>query len=348
MVGLMQPLRIGRFEATNRVFMAPCTRHRATINDVPTPMMARYYGQRASAGLLISEGISPEPRGRGYFYTPGMYTEEQQAAWSKVATAVHERGGRIFGQIMHCGRISDPELQPGGELPIAPSAIQPDPAFRGYTMACPRPMRHHVTPRALETDEIPALIESFSAAARGLVDAGFDGIELHAGSGYLPMQFLSSNTNRRDDAYGGDIAGRSKFVLDVVDAMGGAIGLDRVAVKLAPAFRFHDVHDEDPAALYAYVARMLSDRGLAYIQASDTGDFYSHPGLHPIDLVRANYSGTIVANGGFNAETGEAAVVKGLCRDRRCAQLSARHRGPDYRTGGRLCPRVQGQPKHIA
>src|SRR5579859_5858268 len=186
---------IGRFEAANRIFMAPCTRHRATIDEVPTPRMVKYYADRASAGLIISEGISPEPRGRGYYFTPGAYNDAQQDGWVPIARAVHARGGRIFGQIMHCGRISDPALQPDGALPIAPSAVQPDPNFRGYTMACPRPKRHHFTPRALETEEIPRLVDSFADAARRLVAAGFDGVELHGASGYLPMQFLSSSSN---------------------------------------------------------------------------------------------------------------------------------------------------------
>jgi len=302
---------IGRFEAANRIFMAPCTRHRATIDEVPTPRMVKYYADRASAGLIISEGISPEPRGRGYYFTPGAYNDAQQDGWVPIARAVHARGGRIFGQIMHCGRISDPALQPDGALPIAPSAVQPDPNFRGYTMACPRPKRHHFTPRALETEEIPRLVDSFADAARRLVAAGFDGVELHGASGYLPMQFLSSSSNRREDAYGGDVAGRARFVLDIIDAMGGAIGNDRVAIKLAPAFRFHDVHDDDPVSLYSYVAKMLSNRGLAYVQASSYGDYCSYSHFDPIGLVRANYEGVLVANGGFSRESAEQAIQDG-------------------------------------
>lgn len=307
---LFDPITLGDVQMANRVFMSPCTRNRATMDEVPTDVMVDYYAQRASCGLIISEGISPEPRGRGYDRVPGAFNDAQQAAWKPVAEAVHTNGGHIFGQIMHCGRIAHPEMQPGGALPIAPSAVRPDPEYRGYTYACPKPDRPYDTPRALELDEIPALIDSFGEAARRLVAAGFDGVELHAASGYLPNQFLTSSTNRRDDAYGGDIARRARFVLDVVDAMIGTVGAGRVAVKLAPAFRFHDVHDDDPVALYTHVARQLSDRGLAYVQASTYGAYYSYE-FDPIALVRENYRGTLVANGGFTLDSGNAILAEG-------------------------------------
>lgn len=307
---LFDPITLGGVEMTNRIFMSPCTRNRAGMDEVPTPVMADYYAQRAGSGLLIAEGISPEPRGRGYYRVPGAFNDAQEQAWKPVADAVHARSGRIFGQIMHCGRISVSELQPGGDLPIAPSAVQPDPAYRGYTYACPKPDRFYDTPRALELDEIPALIDSFGDCARRLVAAGFDGVELHAASGYLPNQFLTSSTNKRSDAYGGDIARRARFVLDVVDAMIGTVGAGRVAVKLAPAFRFHDVHDDDPVALYAHVASQLSGRGLAYVQASTYGSYYSYD-FDPIALVREHYKGPLVANGGFNLESGQAMLDEG-------------------------------------
>jgi len=307
---LFDPITLGDVEMSNRMFMSPCTRNRADLDEVPTPVMTDYYAQRAGSGLIIAEGISPEPRGRGYYRVPGAFNDRQEQAWRPVAEAVHARGGRIFGQIMHCGRIAHAELQPGGELPIAPSAVRPDPAFRGYTYACPKPDRPYDTPRALELDEIPALIDSFGESARRLVAAGFDGVELHAASGYLPNQFLASNSNRRTDAYGGDIPRRSRFVLDVVDAMIGAVGAGRVAVKLAPAFRFHDVHDEDAPALYAHLAGKLSERGLAYVQASTYGDYYSYD-FDPIALVREHYRGPLVANGGFNRESGSAILAQG-------------------------------------
>ena len=311
MPDLFSTIDIGGEQAPNRIFMAPCTRNRATAQEVPTPIMATYYGQRASAGLIITEGVNPEPRGRGYFQVPGAHSAAQQEGWRDVARAVTDRGGRIFAQIMHCGRLSFPELQPGGNLPIAPSAVAPAPDFRGMSYGCPKPDSDYPVPRALETNEIAALIDSFADAARLLTDAGLHGVELHAASGYLPMQFLSSNTNLRTDAYGGSIERRARFVLDVVDAMSGAIGANRVAVKLSPAFRFHDVHDEDPVALYGYVARMLSGRGLAYVQVSDFGNYYSFAGMDPIGLVRENYDGTLVANGGLNAISAQALLDEG-------------------------------------
>ncbi|AEG50884.1 12-oxophytodienoate reductase [Sphingobium chlorophenolicum L-1] len=311
MSSLFSSIEIGDATSPNRIFMAPCTRNRAEMDEVPTPMMAIYYGQRASAGLLISEGVNPEPRGRGYYRVPGAYTAAHRTGWQEVARAVTDQGGRIFAQIMHCGRLSVRELQPGGELPIAPSAVPPSPTFRGMSYGCPKPDAPYPTPRPLETDEIPALIESYAAAARLLVDAGLDGVELHGASGYLPMQFLSSNTNLRNDSYGGSIERRARFLLDVIDAMTGAVGAGRVAVKLSPAFRFHDVHDEDPVALYTHVARMLSDRGLAYVQVSDYGDYYSHAGMDPIGLVRAHYNGVLVANGGLNAVSAQALLDEG-------------------------------------
>ena len=307
---LFDPILLGDVEMPNRIFMSPCTRNRATIDEVPTPIMADYYAQRAGAGLIIAEGINPEPRGRGYYRAPGAFNDEQQAAWKPIADAVHAKGGRIFGQIMHCGRIAYRELQPDGELPIAPSAVRPDPDYRGYTYGCPTPEGFYETPRALDLNEIPALIDSFADCADRLVATGFDGVELHAASGYLPNQFLASNTNRRDDIYGGDIVRRCRFVLDIVDAMIGVVGADKVAVKIAPAFRFHDVHDDDPVALYSYLVSRLSGRNIAYVQASDYGQYYSYD-FDPIALVRKHYDGILVANGGFNLERGNACLAEG-------------------------------------
>ena len=308
---LFRPLSLGRLQLPNRMLFAPCTRHRAGADEVPTPIMQTYYRQRAGAGLIISEGINPSPMGRGYHFVPALYDDAQQAAWTPILQGVHDAGGAMFAQLMHNGRLSHHELLPAGAQPIAPSAVRPDPEFRGYMIRCPRVKEPYPEPRALELNEIAGVIDEFAAATRRAFAAGFDGVEIHAGSGYLPMQFLSSNTNQRSDAYGGSIENRARFLLELVEAMSAVDGADRIAVKLSPGFRFHDVHDDDPAALYAHVAQRLSGFGLAYVQASDYGDYYGYEGFDPIGLVRQHYRGLLVGNGGLNRDSGSRMIAEG-------------------------------------
>jgi N-ethylmaleimide reductase len=258
---LFQPVFVGPYRLANRIVMAPLTRSRASEDGVPTSLMAEYYAQRASAGLIIAEGTNISPQGRGYAFTPGIYNDAQVVGWRQVIEAVHARGGRIFPQLWHVGRVSHPALQPGGTLPVAPSAIRPD--AKSFTktgfQAC-------VTPRALATTEIPEIVEQYRHAARNALSAGFDGVEIHAANGYLIEQFLRDSTNKRTDAYGGSRENRARLLLDVTEAVAGVCGGERVGIRLSPVSPVNGADlDSDPAATYAYVVERLNTFGLAYI-----------------------------------------------------------------------------------
>jgi N-ethylmaleimide reductase len=306
--GLFTPVKVGPLELPNRIVMSPMTRIRAGEGCVPSERMVRYYSQRASAGLIITEGTHPSPMGRGYTYPPGLHSEEQAAGWRKVTDAVHAAGGRIFVQLMHAGRVSHSSLLPDHALPVAPSAI----AVSGqvHTFGGKEPFE---TPRPLETEEIPAVIEEYRRAAALSIAAGFDGVELHAATGYLPNQFQVTGSNRRTDAYGGSLEGRTRFTLDVIEALCGVRGADRVGIKIAPGFTVNDTFDDDPAETYTYLARSLNGLGLAYLHVGyDSG--YGRgtaPPFNPIDLLRPVYEGTLLAVGGFSKATGEAAIAAG-------------------------------------
>lgn len=273
------------------------SRHRAHADGTPTDETLLYYRQRASAGLIISEGIYPQEMGKGYMFTPGLTSAVQEQAWLKITDAVHEEGGSIFAQLMHVGRLSDRLLLPGGAAPLAPSAVRPDPNARHYTRNAPRAQRLYETPKAMSVDEIEQVIGQFYECAERSVRAGFDGVELHAASGYLPMQFLTPNTNLRSDRYGGDIAGRSRFVLQCVDAMAAAIGSSRVAIKISPGLVFNDVFDSDPNATYSYLAGELDKRGIAYLQVGSFGMDWDVYGT-----IRPLFSGPIIGVGGLNGD----------------------------------------------
>lgn len=279
---LFAPMALGGVMLSNRICMAPLTRHRSGLDGVPTDLNVEHYRQRASAGLIVTEGIYPSPMGRGYLFTPGLHNLEQEKAWSRVTDAVHQADGRIFGQIMHVGRLSDPLLH-NGELPVAPSAVRPDPTARHYTVNCPRPKRAYPEPRAMTHGEVLDVIGEFADCAARARRAGFDGVELHAASGYLPMQFLSPNTNRRNDEWGGTAQKRCNFVLACVDAMIAETSADFVAVKIAPGWTFHDVFDDDPVTTYSHLVRALSTRSIAYLQIADYGmDWDVYGTLRPL------------------------------------------------------------------
>ncbi|WP_428310507.1 alkene reductase [Hydrocarboniphaga sp.] len=301
---LFQPLQLGRTRLKNRLAMAPMTRQRSTLDGVPTDLNVEYYRQRASAGLLVSEGLYPSAMGRGYLFTPGLHNDAQQAGWKRVTDAVHGEGGAIFGQIMHVGRLSDP-LMLDGEQPIAPSAVQPDPTARQYTINCPRPKRPYPTPRALTHAEVLGVIDDFRDCAVRAQQAGFDGVEIHAASGYLPMQFLSTNTNLRSDAWGGSVEKRCAFLLACVDAMIAATRRDFVAVKFSPGWSFHNVFDDDPVATYRYAVRELSKRGIAYLQLGDYGIGWVYETLRPL------FDGPAMFVAGFTQPTAAATVREG-------------------------------------
>lgn len=297
---LFDTLPLGDLVLPNRVIMAPLTRCRASAGRVPNALMAEYYAQRAGAGLILSEATSVCPQGVGYPDTPGIWNEAQVQGWKEVTEAVHARGGRIFLQLWHVGRISDP-LYLDGELPVAPSALAPE----GH-VSLVRPEKAYVTPRALELDEIPGIVAAYRQGAENAQRAGFDGVEIHAANGYLLDQFLQDSTNRRSDAYGGCIENRARLLLEVTDAAIEIWGPGRVGVHLAPRCDAHSMGDSNPAATFGYVAEELGKRGIAFIFAREA----QGPGLLGPELKR-KFGGVFIANQGLTAETATAIVETG-------------------------------------
>lgn len=306
--GLFTPVKVGSLELPNRIVMSPMTRIRAGEGCVPFEMMIKYYSQRATAGLIITEGTHPSPMGRGYTHPPGLHTWEQAAGWRKVTDAVHAAGGRIFVQLMHAGRVWHSSLLPGKVLPVAPSAVAVSGEVHTFDGKVP-----FETPRPLETAEIAVVVGEYRRAAELSVSAGFDGVELHAATGYLPNQFQVTGSNRRTDPYGGSLENRSRFTLEVVEALCSVRGPGRVGVKIAPVFTVNDTFDDDPATTYTYLARCLSPLVLAYLHVGyDSG--YGRgtaPPFNPIDLIRPVYEGTLLAVGGFTKASAEAALAAG-------------------------------------
>jgi len=297
---LLTPVRIGRYIAPNRLVMAPMTRSRADGDGVPGDLTVAYYAQRASAGLIISEGVFPSAMGKGYVHTPGIETEAQVAAWKKVTEAVHARGGRIFMQLMHCGRVSHPSLLDGA-TPVAPSAIKPD--GQAWT---PAGQVDFVTPRELSLAEIAGVIDDYVRATRRAIDAGFDGVELHAASGYLPEQFLSSGSNQRQDLYGGSVEGRARFVLDVLNAMAAEAGADRVGIKISPEMNFNSITDAAPQETYAYLVDQLRGWGLAYLHVALFGAKFDYHAL-----LRLRFEGAYLIGGGLTQDSAERVLSEG-------------------------------------
>ena len=295
---LFRPVRLGPYQLTNRIVMAPLTRSRASENAIPRPLMAKYYAQRASAGLIIAEGTNISPQGRGYAFTPGIYNEMQVEGWRQVTEAVHARGGRIFPQLWHVGRISHPSLQPGGDLPVAPSAICPK--ATSYTAAGFTPC---VAPRALATAEISEIIAQYRSAARNALAAGFDGVEIHAANGYLIEQFLRDSTNKRTDAYGGSRENRARFLLEVAEAVAGVCGGERVGIRLSPLSPVNDAAlDSDPEGTYTYVVERLNAFNLAYIHVIEgvTQGTREVPQGFDLQILRRLFKGRYMANNGYD------------------------------------------------
>lgn len=297
---LLDPVRIGAWDLPNRFIMAPLTRCRADENRVPNEIMKKYYAQRASAGLILSEATSVTPMGVGYPNTPGIWSAEQVSGWKAVTRAVHEAGGRILLQLWHVGRISDP-LYLDGKTPVAPSAIQP-----GGHVSLVRPKKEYVTPRALETDELPGIVEAYRQGAANALEAGFDGVEIHGANGYLLDQFLQDGTNHRTDAYGGSVENRARLMLEVVDAAISVWGADRVGLHLAPRGDAHDMGDSDPEATFGHVAREAGKRGIAFLFARESQEA---PRLAP--LIKRTFGGPFIANQGLSLDEGERLVNAG-------------------------------------
>ena len=297
---LFAPLQVGALRLPNRIVMAPLTRCRASAGRVPNGMMADYYAQRAAFGLILAEATSICPMGVGYPDTPGIWTDEQIAGWRMITDAVHRREGRIFLQLWHVGRISDP-LYLDGEQPVSASAVRPD----GF-VSLVRPQKPFVTPRALESSEIPGVVEAYRQAAERAKAAGFDGVEIHAANGYLIDQFLHSTTNLRTDEYGGSIANRTRFLREVTEVVCGVWGADRVGVHLAPRADAHDMGDADPAALFLHVARELGKFGLAFLCARE-----SHDSTPMGPQMKKLFGGVFIANEGFTGESARSAIASG-------------------------------------
>ena len=266
-IDLFSPFRLGPLQLPNRIVMAPMTRNRAGAGNAPTALNATHYAQRASAGLIVAEASQVSPQGLGYPGTPGIHSEKQIAGWKLVTDAVHAASGRIFLQLWHVGRISHPALQPDGALPVAPSAIAP--AGQAWTL---EGMKPYVTPRALQTAEIPGLIEQYRQGAANAKAAGFDGIEVHAAHGYLLDQFLRDKTNQRSDRYGGNALNRARLVVEVMEAVASVWGPERVGVHLSPTnLAFNDISDSDPAGTFTTAVRELDRLGLGYLHLVEPG-----------------------------------------------------------------------------
>jgi N-ethylmaleimide reductase len=304
--GLFTPFQLGPYELRNRLMMAPMTRSRAGEGNVPTALNVEYYAQRATAGLIVTEGSQVSPQGVGYPNTPGIHTDAQVEGWLRVTEAVHAAGGRIFLQLWHVGRVSHPAMQPGGVLPVAPSTVGIEGTV--FTSAGPQPF---VTPRALEAGEVAGVVAQFEEGARRAYAAGFDGVELHGANGYLIDQFLRDGSNRRTDRYGGSVQNRVRFLEEVTEAVAGVWGGDRVGVRLSPLSAYNGMSDSDPEATFSYAAYALSRFGLAYLHVVEPVNAPEPAGGRISPLLRAVFRGPFVANGGYGFETGSEAVSRG-------------------------------------
>lgn len=300
---LFEPLQAGALRLPNRLVMAPLTRCRAGEGRVPNRMMADYYAQRASFGMILSEATSICPMGVGYPDTPGIWSAAQIEGWREVTRAVHQAGSTILLQLWHVGRISDPVYLDGMQ-PVSASAVKPE----GHVSLL-RPHKSFETPRALEMEEIPGVIDAYRLGAENAMTAGFDGVEIHSANGYLIDQFLQDSTNRRMDDYGGPIENRVRFLLEVTDAVASVCGADRLGIHLAPRCDSHDMGDSDPAALFSHVARELGKRRLAFLCAREA---YDHPDIAALGpMMKREFGGVYIANEGFTAESAREAVANG-------------------------------------
>jgi len=300
---LFTPIEIGPLKLPNRIVMAPLTRSRAGAGNVPTVLNALYYAQRASAGLIISEATQVAPEGQGYISTPGIHSADQIEGWKCVTGAVHVAGGRIVLQLWHVGRISHQSFQPGGKLPVAPSAIKPNGQVFTANGFEPIP-----TPRALDITEIPGVVAQYAQGARNAMAAGFDGVEVHGANGYLIDQFLRDGTNKRIDAYGGSIENRTRFLLEVVDAVTAAVGAERTGLRISPQNGQNDIADSDPQRLFNHVASALSGKGLSYLHVIE-GDTGGTP-VPPFDYceIKRRFGGIVIANNGFDRQRANEAI----------------------------------------
>ncbi|MFJ8164857.1 alkene reductase [Streptomyces sp. NPDC096136] len=298
MTSAFESIGLGGTELANRIAMAPMTRSRAAAGGVPTELMAEYYAQRASAGLVISEGIQPSVVGQGYPFTPGLHSAEQVAGWRRVTDAVHAAGGRIFAQLMHTGRIGHPSLLPEGLVPVGASPV----AATGRVFTADGP-QDFVTPRELTAAEVRETVADYATAARNAIEAGFDGVELHGANGYLIHQFLAPGSNRRTDEWGGTVENRIRFAVEAVKAVAAEIGADRTALRVSPGNRFNDIDEPDPRPAYEALVKELDQLGLAYLHVMEPA------GTREITLaLRAQFSGRLVLNPATEGPTDHRAL----------------------------------------
>lgn len=307
-MNLLSQYKLGDLDLSNRIIMAPMTRCRALSGNVPNPLAVTYYAQRASAGLIVTEGSQVSPQGVGYVRTPGIHSPLQVAGWKKVTEAVHKADGKIFIQLWHVGRVSHPDFL-GGELPVAPSALP----FEGevHTMYG---KKKFVTPRALELNEIPDIIEQFRKGAQNAKAAGFDGVEIHGANGYLLDQFLRDGSNRRTDKYGGSFQNRARLPLEVTEAVVRVWGANRVGYRISPHFSNYSMSDTNPSQIFSYFAKELNNIGLGYLHLVEPVG--GRMGATPLDarlapIIRNIFKGTLILNGGYDAGSGNEAVENG-------------------------------------
>ena len=305
---IFSSVSLGPYHLPSRIVMAPMTRNRADRDRVPTPLNAIYYAQRANAGLIVTEATQISAQGIGYPATPGIHLPSQIEGWRPITRAVHAKGGRIFLQLWHVGRVSHPSMQVGGALPVAPSAVPPE--GEAFTEDGRKPF---VMPRALALEEIPGIVDDYRQAAQNAEAAGFDGVELHGANGYLIDQFLRDKTNRRSDRYGGSVANRARFLLEVVEAVAEVWGSNRVGVRLSPSNPFNDMADSDPVATFTNAVAMLDWLDLGYLHIVETGAHAGTAAGIRLDTAyfRRLYRGRLIANGGYDRARADAVIAGG-------------------------------------
>lgn len=304
-IDLFSPVTLGPYELRNRIVMAPMTRNRASRNNVPHTLNALYYAQRASAGLIVTEGTQVSPQGQGYLATPGIHSRKQTEGWRTVTAAVHAAGGHIFAQLWHVGRISHRSFQPDGGRPVAPSAITPQGQI--YTADGVQPLE---TPRALTEEEIVEVVEDFRRGAENALAAGFDGIELHGANGYLIDQFLRDSANHRTDRYGGPVESRIRFLTEVLDAVSAVIGPERVGLRISPENTYNDISDSDPQTLFSAVARAAASRGIGYLHVIEGDMVKASGGRVDYRALRALFNGRYIVNHALDKASANAAIAQ--------------------------------------
>jgi N-ethylmaleimide reductase len=337
---LFTPVRAGALQLPNRIVMAPMTRNRAGKGNVPAPLAAEYYRQRASAGLIVTEATQVTPRGVGYPNTPGIHSSEQVEGWKVITKAVHEAGGRILLQLWHVGRSSHPLYQPNGDLPVSSSAL----AIPGQ-LYTPEGMKPYPVPRALETSEIPGVVADYARGAANAKAAGFDGVEIHGANGYLIDQFLRDGVNKRTDKYGGSLENRLRFMMEVATAVAGAWDPSRVGIRLSPSGTFNGMSDSDPVATFSAALQALSALKLAYVhvvEPVESDEKHGGPGWKPASArdLRQHFKGTYIAAAGMSKEKAVAMIQEGLADAAAFARLYISN--PDlverFRRGAAIAP----------